>query len=159
MGEAPTPGHDNSEQLRGMIEAVSTPEELRQLLEAPGVDDAVIGQFVQAAGVDDVLDRIFGLMGTRFLPEKAGDDGGSVQWNIDTPDGVRTYHLLIAGGRAEGGRGAPDKAKVTLGMSLPNLLRLCAGRLNGVTGVMTGKIKISGDMMFGAKMQGWFNYD
>ncbi|KAB2352180.1 SCP2 sterol-binding domain-containing protein [Actinomadura rudentiformis] len=158
MGETLPPDHDNAEQLRGMLHAVGTPDELRQLLEAPGVDDAVITQFVQTVGVDDVLDRVFTLMGTRFIPEKAGKDGGSVQWNIDTPEGVRTYHLLIAGGTAQGRRGAPDKAKVTLGMSLPNLLRLCAGRLNGVTGVMTGKIKISGDMMFGAKMQGWFDY-
>lgn len=158
MGETLPPDHDDSQQLRGMLQAVGTPDELRQLLEAPGVDDAVITQFVQAVGVDNVLDRVFGLMGSRFMPDKAGKDGGSVQWNIDTPDGVRTYHLVIAGGRAKGGRGTPDKAKVTLGMSLPNLLRLCAGRLNGVTGVMTGKIKISGDMMFGAKMQGWFDY-
>ncbi|MFG2004383.1 SCP2 sterol-binding domain-containing protein [Spirillospora sp. NPDC048911] len=158
MGEALEPGDGNSEQLRGMLQAVGTPDELRQLLETPGVDDAVIAQFAQAVGVDNLLDRVFGLMGTRFVPERAGKDGGAARWNIDTPDGVRTYHLVIAGGRADGGRGAPDKTKVTLGMSLQNLLRLCAGRLNGVTGVMTGKIKISGDMMFGAKMQGWFDY-
>lgn len=156
MGEAQPP--ENSEQLQGMLNAVSTPQELRGLLEAQGVDDGVINQFVQEVGVDNVLDRIFALMGTRFLADKAGKDGGVVQWNITTPDGPRTYHIVIADGKAEGGRGAPDKAKVTLGMTLPNLLRLCAGKLNGVTGVMTGKIKISGDMMFGAKMQGWFDY-
>jgi hypothetical protein len=158
MGEALPPDSDGSGQFQEMLNAVSTPSELRQLLEAPGVDDGVITQFVQEVGVDNVLDRIFGLMGTRFVPEKAGKDGGTGRWNIDTPSGPRTYQLTIAAGRAEGGRGAPDKAKVTLGMSLPNLLRLCAGKLNGVTGVMTGKIKISGDMMFGAKMQGWFDY-
>lgn len=158
MGEALPPEMDGSDQFQTMLNAVGTPNELRQLLEAPGVDDAVITQFVQEVGVDNVLDRIFGLMGTRFMPDKAGKDGGVVRWNIDTPSGQRTYHLTIAGGTAEGGRGAPDKAKVALSMSLPNLLRLCAGKLNGVTGVMTGKIKISGDMMFGAKMQGWFDY-
>lgn len=158
MGEAQPPGMDNSEQLQGMLNAVGTPQELRALLETPGVDDTVINQFVQEVGVDNVLDRIFELMGTRFLSGKAGKDGGVVQWTITTPDGPRSYQVVIADGQAVGGRGTPDKAKVTLGMTLPNLLRLCAGKLNGVTGVMTGKIKISGDMMFGAKMQGWFDY-
>jgi alkyl sulfatase BDS1-like metallo-beta-lactamase superfamily hydrolase len=144
--------------FRQLLEEVSTPAELRELLNADGVDDKVIAEFVQAAGVDDVLDRIFALMAGRLVPEKAGDGTGSVRWNIKTPDGPRSYHLDIAGGRAEAGRGAPEKAKVTLGMSLPSLLRLCTGELNGVTGVMTGKIKVSGDMMFGAKMQGWFDY-
>ncbi|MCP2340781.1 SCP2 sterol-binding domain-containing protein [Actinomadura rupiterrae] len=144
--------------FKQMLEAVSTPAELRELLHADGVDDKVVAEFVRAAGVDDVLDRIFGLMGGRFVPEKAGDGAGSVQWNVKTPDGPRTYHLDIAGGRATGGRGAPAKPTVTLGVSLISLLRLCTGELNGVTGVMTGKIKISGDLMFGAKMQGWFDY-
>ncbi|MFC4913974.1 SCP2 sterol-binding domain-containing protein [Actinomadura gamaensis] len=141
-----------------LLEAVSTPAELRELLHADGVDDKVIVEFVRAAGVDEVLDRIFGLMGSRFVPEKAGGGAGSVQWNVKTPDGTRTYHLDIADGRAAGGRGAPAKPTVTLGVSLVSLLRLCTGELNGVTGVMTGKIKISGDMMFGAKMQSWFDY-
>ncbi|MFC5183764.1 SCP2 sterol-binding domain-containing protein [Actinomadura harenae] len=144
--------------FRQLLEAVSTPAELRELLHADGVNDAVIAEFVQAAGVDDVLDRIFGLMGTRFVPGKAGGGTGTVQWNVTTPDGPRAYRLEIADGRATGGRGAPGKATVTLSMSLQSLLRLCAGELNGVTGVMTGKIKVSGDMMFGAKMQGWFDY-
>ncbi|MEV5576094.1 SCP2 sterol-binding domain-containing protein [Spirillospora sp. NPDC052269] len=141
-----------------LLEAVSTPAELRELLNADGVDDKVITEFARAAGVDGVLDRIFGLMGTRFVPERAGGGSGTVQWDIATPDGPRTYHLDIADGRATGGRGAPAKATVTLAMSLPNLLRLCTGELNGVTGVMSGKIKVSGNMMFGAKMQAWFDY-
>lgn len=144
--------------FRQLLEAVSTPAELRELLNADGVDDKVIAEFVQAAGVDDVLDRIFGLMGGRFVPEKAAGGSGTVQWNITTPDGPRPYHLTIADGRASGERGPAGKATVTLNMTLQNLLRLCTGELNGVTGVMTGKIKISGDMMFGAKMQGWFDY-
>ncbi|WP_051467704.1 SCP2 sterol-binding domain-containing protein [Actinomadura oligospora] len=141
-----------------MLESVSTPAELRELLNADGVDDKVVAEFARAAGVDGVLDRIFGLMGTRFVPDRAGGGAGSVQWDITTPDGPRTYHLDIAAGRATGGRGAPEKATVTLAMSLPHLLRLCTGELNGVTGVMSGKIKVSGNMMFGAKMQGWFDY-
>jgi alkyl sulfatase BDS1-like metallo-beta-lactamase superfamily hydrolase len=144
--------------LRGMLEQVRTPQELQRLLDTPGVDDQVIDEFVTAVGADAVLDRVFDLMGSRFLPEKAGDDAGVVQWNVDTAEGRRVYHVTIGGGQAEGARGVPDKPRTTLTMSTPNLMRLCAGKLSGVTGVMTGKIKIGGDMMFGAKMQGFFDY-
>ncbi|MGI5162938.1 SCP2 sterol-binding domain-containing protein [Spirillospora sp. CA-253888] len=154
----PQPPQPDGGGPQDMLGAVSTPAELGRLLDAEGVDDAVIEQFAAEIGVTAVLDRIFGLMGTRFVPEKAGGDGGVVQWDIKTPEGRHSYHLVIADGRAEGAPGAADRPKVTLGMSLPNLLRLCAGKLNGVTAVMTGKIKISGDMMFAAKMQGWFDY-
>ncbi|WP_067471384.1 SCP2 sterol-binding domain-containing protein [Actinomadura hibisca] len=154
----PQPPQPDGERPPDMLGAVGTPAELAALLDADGVDDKVIEQFAAEIGVTAVLDRIFGLMGTRFVPEKAGKDGGVVQWNVKAPDGRHAYHLVIADGTAKGASGAADDPRVTLQMSLPNLLRLCAGRLNGVTAVMTGKIKISGDMMFAAKMQGWFDY-
>lgn len=145
-------------QLKDLIDAISTPEELRQLLDTPGVDDKLINEFARDTGVDTVLGRLFSLMGSRFLPDKAVGKMGIVQWDIDTPDGVKSYHVVIEDGTAEGLPGPAEVAKTTLRMSLPNLLKLCAGRLNGVTGVMTGKIKISGDMMFAAAMQSWFDY-
>lgn len=146
------------EQLKELLGAISTPDELRQLLDAPGVDDALINEFVSQTGVDATLGRLFGLMGSRFMPDKAGDKTGVVQWNIKTPDGQKSFHVVIGDGKAAGVEGPADAPKTTLTMSLPNLLRLCAGKLNGVTAVMTGKIKISGDMMFAAAMQGWFDY-
>lgn len=152
----PQPG--DPEPPQDLLNAVATPAELRELLTADGVNDKVVEQFVAEIGPERVLDRIFALMGTRLVPAKVGDDGGVVQWDVKTAEGKLSYHLVIADGKAEGHRGAADKPRVTLTMSVPNLLRLCAGELNGVTAVMTGKIKISGDMMFAAKMQGWFDY-
>jgi alkyl sulfatase BDS1-like metallo-beta-lactamase superfamily hydrolase len=146
------------DELTGMIEQVSTPQQLRQLLDSPGVDDKVIDKFVGSVGVDEVLDRVFAVMGTRFLPGKAGGDSGTVRWKIDTPAGRRVYHLTLSPTEARAERGDGPDPRTTLTMSTPNLLRLCAGRLNGVTAVMTGKIKVSGDLMFGAKMQGFFAY-
>jgi putative sterol carrier protein len=146
------------EQLKELLGAISTPAELRQLLDAPGVNDQFINDFVSQTGVDATLGRLFDLMGSRFMPGKADGKSGVVQWNIKTPDGQKSFHVLIGDGKAQGVEGPADSPKTTLTMSLPNLLRLCAGKLNGVTGVMTGKIKISGDMMFAAAMQSWFDY-
>ncbi len=147
-----------TDDLSGLLQQVATPEQLRQLLDTPGVTDEVIQQFAHEVGVDAVLDRVFDLMGTRFLPDKAGDERGVITWRIDTPDGRRIYHLTIGAGTAQGGRGPGTGPRTTLTLSLPNMLRLCAGRLNAVTAVMTGKIKISGDLMFGAKLPGMFDY-
>ncbi|WP_433323805.1 SCP2 sterol-binding domain-containing protein [Spirillospora sp. CA-294931] len=158
MSEIRPSGADEPDRLQAMLDEVSTPEELRLLLGAGGVDDALITEFATEFGVDRVLDRVFALMGTRFLPEKARDARGTVRWDVQTPEGERTYQLAIDGTRATGSRGAPAAPTVTLRIALPNLLRLCSDDLNGVTAVMTGKMKITGDLMFGAKMAGWFDY-
>jgi hypothetical protein len=149
---------DGTDTLGDMIGQISTPKDLAALLDAPGVDDAVINQFVTTVGTDRVLDRLFTLMGTRFLPEKAGADAGVVEWTIQTDDGPRVYHVTISGGRAEGARGPAPRARTTLRLNTPNLMRLCSGKLNGVTAVITGKIKLGGDLMFAARMQGYFDY-
>ncbi|MFD0688572.1 SCP2 sterol-binding domain-containing protein [Actinomadura fibrosa] len=144
--------------LKQTLAEVESPEQLRELLDTPGVDDALIEGFVAAVGAADVLDKVFALMGEHFVPERAGKDGGVVRWDVRTPSGPLTYTLTIADGTAAGERGAPAAPKVTLGLTVPTLLRLCSGRLPGVEGFMTGKIKLSGDMMFGAKLAGWFDY-
>lgn len=143
--------------LQRLAEEISTPGELRQLLELGGGSDKLINSFIAKADADTMLDRLFSLMGTRFVADKLGNDSGVVQWQIDTADGQKIYHLVIADGRAEGGRGPADKPRTTLTMGAPDLLRLCAGTLDGITAFMNSKIKIAGDMMFGAKLPAVFD--
>ncbi|QKG26823.1 SCP2 sterol-binding domain-containing protein [Actinomadura verrucosospora] len=152
------PDLGDTEQLKTLLEDVASPDQLRELLDAPGVDDAMIDGFVAAVGAEGVLDKVFGLMGEHFVAERAGNDAGVIRWDVTAPGGTLSYGLSIRDGAAIGERGAPDGPKVTLTLSVPTLLRLCAGRLNGVQGFMTGQIKLSGDMMFGAKLPGWFDY-
>lgn len=143
--------------LAAVAEQISAPGELRRLLDVAGDDEELINDFIARAGADLMLDRVFSLMGTRFVGERIGPESGVVQWDVDTPDGERSYHLTIADGRAEGARGAADRPRITLRMSAYDLLRLCAGTLGGATGFMTGKIKLTGDMMFGAKLPSVFD--
>jgi hypothetical protein len=72
-----------ADDLSGLLQQVGSPAELRQLLDTPGVTDEVIEQFAQQVGVDAVLDRVFAIMGERFLPDRAGDDRGVVTWRLD----------------------------------------------------------------------------
>ena len=41
-------------------------------------------------------------------------------------------------------------------MALPDFLRFLTGQLDGMQAFMTGKLKLSGDMMFAQSMQAWF---
>ncbi|MBO2455734.1 SCP2 sterol-binding domain-containing protein [Actinomadura barringtoniae] len=144
--------------LRELVGRISTPQELRQVLDAVGTDDE-LERIVTEVGCEAVLDRVFALMGTRFLAGRAGRESGIVQWNIQTPDGLRAYHVTIAEGTAVGGRGAVERPRTTLTVSTPDVLRICSGRLNGVSAFMAGKIKLSGDMMFGARLESLFDND
>ena len=47
--------------------------------------------------------------------------------------------------------------RVTLAFNLPNFLRMVTGELNGMQAFTTGKLKISGDMMFSQKLAAWFS--
>jgi len=138
--------------LERLAQGISHPSELKQFLELAGGDDTVINAFVTKAGTQIMLDRVFSLMGEHFLAEKVGGDSGTVEWHITTPDGEKIYHLTIEGGKAEGAGGPAAKPRTTLTMSGPDLLRLCAGTLDGITAFMHSKIKLSGDMLFGAKL-------
>ncbi|MEW2355539.1 SCP2 sterol-binding domain-containing protein [Spirillospora sp. NPDC029432] len=146
--------------VQRFLETISGPEELRDLLDGAdaGADDAAIEEFVEGAGATAVLDRLFTIMGERFVPERAPGAAGVVQWNVRTPSGVYTYHVEIRDGAARGRRGAYSGANVSLKISVADLLRVCAGRLNAVTAFTGGKIGLTGDMMFGARLSGWFEY-
>jgi putative sterol carrier protein len=46
---------------------------------------------------------------------------------------------------------------VTLGLSLPDFLRLILGQLDGMQAFMGGKLKLSGEIMLAQTMQSWFD--
>lgn len=143
--------------LARVAEQITTPGELGKLLELAGGDDALIDRFLDKAGADPMLDRVFELMPTRFVSERLATETGVVEWHIRTPEGEKVYHLSIAQGNAEAARGPAASARTTLTMSAADLLRLCAGTLNGVTAFMNGTLKLAGDMMFGAKLPAAFD--
>jgi putative sterol carrier protein len=62
----------------------------------------------------------------------------------------------VADGTCTVAQGNAEPARVTLGMTLPDFLRFLTGKLDGMQAFMTGKLKLSGDMMFAQSMQAWF---
>lgn len=72
-----------------------------------------------------------------------GDGGG--EWNVSIVDGA----LSVAEGKA-------DSPSITLTMDSSNFMDLIAGKLNGQTAFLTGKLKIQGDMTLAMKLQSVF---
>ena len=137
-----------------MSDAAMDENALGQLIE--GKSDEEITQQVEAFGTDALLTQIFGEMEKRFKPEAAAGQSAVVQWDITAPDGTHTYQFKVDEGTCAVSQGAADSARVTLGLSLPDFLRFIAGQLDGMQAFMSGKLRLSGDMMFAQTMQAWF---
>lgn len=103
-----------------------------------------------------VLDGTFESMKDAFDQSKAVGVAAVVQYNIDTPGGLMSYHLKVENGTCSIGKGASANPRVTLALNLPNFLRMMIGELNGMQAFMTGKLKVSGDIFFSQSIASWF---
>jgi len=121
-----------------------------------GRSDEEITQGIVAQGADTVLQQIFAGMCEAFLPDKAGSQSAVIQYDVNAGGTTHSYQLKVAGGKCELVKGAAGPARVTLALLAPDFLRLVTGKLNGMQAFMTGKLKLTGDMMFAQVMQGWF---
>ena len=131
-----------------------TQDQLGELIE--GRSDDEINEAVGEMGTDQVLDQIFNEMQNRFQADKAAGQSAIVQWDITAPDSTRTYQLKIENGSCEVNKGGSEDSRVTLGLSLADFMRFVSGKLDGMQAFMSGKLKLSGDMMFAQTMQAWF---
>jgi putative sterol carrier protein len=133
---------------------IGSREELAAMIEGKSDDEVNAG--VAALGTEKVLTQIFEGWAERFSPDRAGGQSAVIGFDITSPEGTHQYQLKVADGTCQAVSGAPDPARVTLGLDVPDLLRLVTGKLDGMQAFMTGKLKLSGDMMFAQSMQAWF---
>lgn len=121
-----------------------------------GRSDQEITSAIEKEGTDKVLGDIFNGMAAAFVPEAAAGQSAIVQYDVGASGGTKSYQLKVAGGKCIVQKGSPEPARVTLALALPDFLRLIAGKLDGMQAFMTGKLRLSGDMMFAQTMQTWF---
>lgn len=136
------------------FDEATTPEDLASLIK--GLSDEEISQGVSAAGVDVVLGRIFSTMQSMFRPEQAEGQDGVVQWEVDDGGSTHVYHVTTGAGKCQVSAGPADAPKATLSFTLPNFVRFMAGEMNGIQAFMTGKVRISGDVMYAQRMESFF---
>lgn len=140
--EEPAAGGASTEDLVGLIE---------------GKSDEEIVNLIKSLGEDSFFGGLFEEMAKRFLPDKAAGKTAVIQYDINMPEGTKSYQVDVAGGACTINTGAAKEASVTLILSAPDFLRLISGKLNGMTAFMSGKLKLKGDMMLAQTMQGWFD--
>ena len=112
--------------------------------------------FLIVAGVDSALDRVFEGMVEAFLPDRAGKDSAVIQWDLMTPDGPRTYQLVVENAKCRYQRDSLDQPRVSLKIALPDFLRLITGKLSGLQAFFQGKLKVGGDVLFAQQQEKWF---
>jgi putative sterol carrier protein len=133
---------------------VTTPAQLAQIID--GRSDEEINEGLEALGIDTALDKVFEGMVDAFDADKAEGQTATVQWDISTPDGTKSYHVIVKDGKCETGRGTAESPRVTLSCTVPDFLRVVTGKVNGTQAFFTGKLKLTGDMMFAQVQQNWF---
>ena len=134
---------------------IGSRDELAAMIE--GKTDDEINAGVAERGTEKMLGQIFEYMAGRFQPDRAGNQSAVIGWDITSPEATHNYQLKVADGTCTAVQGNAEPARVTLGMALPDFLRFLTGQLDGMQAFMTGKLKLSGDMMFAQSMQAWFS--
>jgi len=136
-----------------MAEQRMTPQEFKEMVK--GKSDQELLEGVKG-NEDALLDGIFAGMQAAFDPSKAAGQAAEIQYEIDTPAGARKYRIAVDKGTCTIERGSANNPRVTLGVNLPNFIRLISGELDGTQAFMARKLRITGDIMFSQNLNNWF---
>lgn len=99
--------------------------------------------------------ELFEQMPSVFNPAAAAGMNKTFQWNI-TGDEAGVWAFKINNGQGEVIPGGVEKPDVTFTISDKDWLAITEGKLDGMNAFMTGKLKVSGDMMLAMKLQSLF---
>ena len=121
-----------------------------------GLSDDEITRLVEDAGVEATLGRLFTLMAEAFDPEQAAGQSAVSQWEVTAGGEAHTYHLIIDAGTCRAGTGPVASPRITIAQELCDFVRFLAGQTNAMTAFMAGKMKVTGDVMFGPTLEGFF---
>ena len=121
-----------------------------------GLSDDEITRLVEDAGVETTLARLFTFMADAFDPERAAGQSAVSQWQVTAGGESHTYHLIIDAGTCRAGTGPVPSPRITIAQELCDFIRFMAGQTNAMTAFMAGKMKVTGDVMFGPTLEGFF---
>lgn len=85
-------------------------------------------------------------------PEKLAGAAGVYQLDLTGEEGS-SYSLIVADGKGEIQPGAAKNPGVVVTMTAADFMAMVAGKLDGMTAYMSGRLKIKGDMGLALKLQ------
>lgn len=83
-----------------------------------------------------------------------GGTSAKIQQVIATPEGERRYWMRTEDGRIDMGPGDVQQPDATISQDYDTAVGLARGEVNAVSAYMTGKIRISGNLMMLMGLQG-----
>lgn len=104
--------------------------------------------------LDNIPDSFVGLKGA-FHPERAAGVDKTIQFDF-TGREAGTWTLVVRDGTVEYSQGPATNPNTTVTIDSDNWLALLAGTLNPMTAMMSGKLKLAGDMTVMMGFQTWF---
>lgn len=143
-----------SQQQGGIDPSAISPEQFAEMI-ANASDDEIVGA-IGAVGVEPTLDRVFQGFEERFQADKAQDVQADIQFVVTADGTEHPYVVSINNGTCTTTRGKADDPKTALTTDLVSFLKLVTGNAQGVQLFMTGKLKISGDIMFSQRLMTFF---
>ena len=85
----------------------------------------------------------------------AGSQNAKVQQVVTTPEGEQRYWFKLEAGQATLGTGdSPDTADATITQDYETAVALSKNELSGTAAYMSGKLRVSGDLMKLMQLQG-----
>ncbi len=90
--------------------------------------------------------------------KSAGSQTAKVQQVVTGPDGEKKYWFKMEGGNVQLGTGEiGESADATITQDYDTAVALAKNELTGTAAYMSGKLKVSGDLMKLMQLQGLFN--
>jgi putative sterol carrier protein len=87
----------------------------------------------------------------------AGSQSAKLQQVVNTPEGEKKYFFKLENGQAEVGTGDIEDPEATISQDYDTAVALSKSELTGTAAYMSGKIKVTGDLMKLMQLQGVFN--
>ena len=95
------------------------------------------------------------LQGNDAFKSATGSLTARIQQVVTTPEGEKRYWFKLEGGKAELGLGeAPDPVDATITQDYDTAVALSKNELTGTAAYMSGKLRVSGDLMKLMQLQG-----
>ena len=106
-----------------------------------------------------LLDQVFQRMPERFRADKAGDLKAVIEWRIKAPEEGQEpdrWQVEIENGTCRTVREGTAEPTVTFTLGAVDFVKLVTGNASGPMLFTFGRLKIGGDLMLAARVQGFF---